>query len=62
MAERKLNCQACYGLAREIGDWPAELKNPAWTTAAGLALYSAKLKLHRPPRTRARGLIGMVAR
>jgi len=62
MAERKLNCQACYGLARDIGDWPVELKNPAWTTAAGLALYSAKLKLHRPPQKRTRGLIGMVAR
>jgi cell division protein FtsA len=62
MAELKLNCQACYGLARDIAGWPAELRTPVWTTAAGLAMYSAKLKLHQTPRRRARGLIGMVAR
>jgi cell division protein FtsA len=62
MAERVLNCQACNGLARGFGDWPEELKNPCWTTAAGLALYSAKLKLHRPPRRRMSGLMGLIVR
>jgi cell division protein FtsA len=62
MAERILNCQAGNGLAKGFGDWPEELKNPAWTTAAGLALYSAKLKLHQPPRRRLPGLMGWVAR
>ncbi len=62
MAERVLNCQAGNGLAKGFGDWPEELKNPAWTTAAGLALYSAKLKLHQPPRRRLPGLMGWVAR
>lgn len=62
MAERVLNCQAGYGLAQGIADWPEELENPAWTTAAGLAMYSAKLKLHRPPKRRARGLMGLVMR
>jgi cell division protein FtsA len=62
MAERVLNCQAGNGLAKGIGDWPEELKNPAWTTVAGLALYSAKLKLHQPPRRRLPGLMGWVAR
>jgi cell division protein FtsA len=62
MAERVLDCQACYGLAKGIGDWPEELESPAWTTAAGLAMYSAKLKLHRPPKRRARGLMGLVMR
>ncbi len=47
MAERVLNCQAGNGLAKGIGDWPEELESPLWTTAAGLAMYSAKLKLHR---------------
>jgi cell division protein FtsA len=62
MAERVLNCQAANGLATEedIGGWPEELKTPLWTTAAGLAMYSAKLKLHRPPRRHAGGLMGMV--
>jgi cell division protein FtsA len=64
MAERVLNCQAGNGLATEndIGEWPEELKNPLWTAAAGLAMYSGKLKLHRPPRRRMTGLMGLVLR
>jgi len=62
MAERVLNCQAANGLAKGFGDWPEELASPAWTTAAGLALYSAKLKLHQPPRRKAPGLIGWISR
>ena len=58
MAERVLNCQAGNGLAKGIGDWPEELESPTWTTAAGLAMYSAKLKLHRPPQAARPGLIG----
>ena len=60
VAERILDCQTCYGLAKGIGDWPHELENPAWTVAAGLAMYSAKLKLHRPPERAARGLMGLL--
>ena len=44
MAERVLNCPARNGLAIGIKDWPDELDNPVWTTAAGLAMYSARLK------------------
>ena len=62
MAEKVLNCQACTGLAKGIADWPEELESPVWTTAAGLAMYSAKLKIHRPAQGRARGLIGLVSR
>lgn len=62
MAERVLNCQAANGLAKGFGDWPEELASPAWTTAAGLALYSAKLKLHQPPPRKLPGLIGWIAR
>ena len=62
MAEKVLNCQACTGLAKGIADWPEELESPMWTTAAGLAMYSARLKLHRPQRHARRGLIGLVAR
>jgi cell division protein FtsA len=62
MAERILNCQAANGLATEddIGGWPEELKTPAWTTAAGLAMYSAKWKLHKPARRTVGGLMGLV--
>jgi cell division protein FtsA len=46
-AERVLGCPARLGLARGILDWPEELCSPAWTTAAGLAMYSARLQLRR---------------
>ncbi len=62
MAERVLNCQAASALAQGIAKWPEEMESPAWTTAAGLAMYSAKVKLHRPPKRRARGLMGLVTR
>ena len=47
MAERVLNCQARNGLAQGIQHWPDELNNPAWTTAAGLAMYSGRLNTHQ---------------
>jgi cell division protein FtsA len=62
MAEKKLDCTACLGFAKGIGDWPEELRSPVWATAAGLAMYSAKLKVHRPPQSRSRGLMGLVMR
>lgn len=62
MAERVLNCPARNGLAIGIRDWPEELDNPLWTTAAGLTMYSAKLKTRREVRRKAPGLVGMVLR
>lgn len=64
MAEHVLDCQAANGLVGEgdIGGWPEELKSPVWTTAAGLALFSAKLKMHRPPARGVNGLMGFVLR
>jgi cell division protein FtsA len=64
LAERVLNCQAANGItsAEDIGGWPEELKSPLWTTAAGLAMYSAKLKLHQPAKRHASGLMGLVMR
>jgi cell division protein FtsA len=47
VAERVMNCQARNGLATGIEKWPAELDNPIWTTVAGLAMYSGRLKLKR---------------
>ena len=35
------SCQARKGLAVGIMDWPEEIDSAAWTTAAGLAMYSA---------------------
>lgn len=45
VAERVLNCQVRNGLPVGIEDWPDELDSPIWTTAAGLAMYSGRIKL-----------------
>ena len=62
MAERVLNCPARNGLTIGILNWPADLDTPVWTTAAGLSMYSAKLKTRKDTRRRAPGLVGMVLR
>jgi len=43
-AEEVLQCQTRFGLTEGIEDWPDELNDPEWCSAAGLAMYSAKLK------------------
>jgi cell division protein FtsA len=45
IAERILNCQVRNGLPVGVEDWPEQLDSPVWTTAAGLAMYSGRLKL-----------------
>jgi cell division protein FtsA len=44
IAAEELGCQSRYAIARDIDDWPASMDDPEWCTAAGLAMYSAKLK------------------
>jgi cell division protein FtsA len=62
MAERVLNCQARNGLAQGIRDWPEEIDDPVWTTAAGLMMYSAKLKARDVAQQRAAGFLGRMLR
>jgi cell division protein FtsA len=62
VAERVLQCQARYGLAVGIENWPEELRDPEWTTAAGLAMYSAKLKVKAAEEKQAAGWLGKVLR
>lgn len=62
MAERKLDCPAYHGMTKGIANWPEELSGAPWVTAAGLAMYSAKLKLQRAPQRRASGLIGLLTK
>jgi len=45
VAERILQCQTRFGLPLGIDGWPEALDDPEWTTAAGLAMYSAKIKV-----------------
>jgi cell division protein FtsA len=62
MAERVLNCQARNALAQGIRDWPEEIDDPVWTTAAGLMMYSAKLKAREEAQQRAVGFLGRMLR
>ncbi len=60
VAEQILNCQARIGLPVGIGNWPDEYNDPAWTTAAGLAMWSGRLKLHRQPKRGAPDLLKLI--
>ena len=62
MAERILNCQAHNGLPTGIQDWPRELDTPVWTTAAGLTMYSGRLKMKREWKRTPTGLAASAAR
>lgn len=59
VAEKVLQCETGWGLPIGIRDWPAKLVDPGWTTAAGLAMYSARLKQRELERPR-RGLLSKV--
>jgi cell division protein FtsA len=59
-AERVLQCQARKGLTAGIEDWPEEMSEPAWSTAAGLAMYSGRLSLRAEMENRAAGLLGRI--
>lgn len=58
-AERILGCPARLGVARGILGWPDELCSPAWTAAAGLAMYSARLQMRRESSSGS-GLFGLL--
>jgi cell division protein FtsA len=62
MAERVLQCPARFGLAVGIRDWPEQLRDTEWTTAAGLAMYSAKLKVQAEHERESAGWLGRVLR
>lgn len=62
IAERELQCQARYGIAIGIDDWPESMEDPEWSAAAGLAMYSAKLKVQFEQQREAQGWIGKILR
>jgi cell division protein FtsA len=62
VAERVLQCQARYGLGIGIQDWPEEMSDPEWTTAAGLAMYSGKLKEQVELQRESTGWLGKILR
>jgi cell division protein FtsA len=62
VAECELSCQARFGLALGVEGWPDDMKDPEWCTAAGLAMYSAKLKDHTREQREATGWLGRILR
>jgi cell division protein FtsA len=62
IAERELQCQARYGIAIGMHDWPESLEDPEWSAAAGLAMYSAKLKSQFEQQKESQGWIGKILR
>jgi cell division protein FtsA len=60
VAARVLNCQTRFGLTVGILDWPREMDDPEWTTAAGLAMYSAKLKAKAQHQRETAGWLGKI--
>ncbi len=62
VAERILECPARIGLAQGFLEWPDELNDPAWTTAAGLAMYSARLRSQVDLVRQSAGMLGRILR
>jgi cell division protein FtsA len=62
LAERVLDCPARIGLPVGIMNWPEALVDPAWATAAGLAMYSARLHTQVDLERQSVGLLGRMLR
>lgn len=62
VAEQALQCQTRFGLPLGIDRWPEALEDPEWTTAAGLAMYSAKLKSQAVQQRESVGWLGKILR
>ena len=62
VAERELQRPARIGLTQGYRDLPVELKDPAWTTAAGLSMYAARLRSQVDLDRRSTGLLGRILR
>jgi cell division protein FtsA len=62
VAENVLRCQARIGLPAGIQDWPEELMDPSWTVAAGLSMYSARLKVQGELERQSVGLLARILR
>ncbi|MCP5112573.1 MAG: cell division protein FtsA [bacterium] len=60
MAERVLDCHARKGLTLGVKNLPDRSNTPEWTTAAGLAMYSARLKVLKNPKPTAPGFWNLI--
>jgi cell division protein FtsA len=62
MAERVVNCPTRNGLPVGIAGWPEEINDAGWCVAAGLSMYSAKLKTRKEWKRTVPGIMGLVYR
>jgi cell division protein FtsA len=62
VAEKVLDCPARVGLPQGIKDWPDELNHPAWTAAAGLSMYAARLRTMVDVEKQSVGVLGRILR
>jgi cell division protein FtsA len=60
VAETVMNCQARNGLPVGIAGLPDEINDPAWCVAAGLSMYSAKLKTRKEWKRTVPGILGLL--
>jgi cell division protein FtsA len=60
VAANELQCQSRFAWTVGIRDWPTSMRDPEWCTAAGLAMYSGKLKEHSARQKEAAGWLGKV--
>ncbi len=62
VAEQILERPARIGLTQGYRDLPVELRDPAWTTAAGLSMYAARLRANVDVERRSTGFLGRILR
>jgi cell division protein FtsA len=62
VGEHILGCQVRLGLGIGLQDWPADLDEPSWSTAIGLAMYSGRLHTQVDMDRRSIGLLGRILR
>jgi cell division protein FtsA len=60
VAETTMNCQARNGLPVGIAGLPDEINDAAWCVAAGLSMYSAKLKTRKEWKRTVPGILGLL--
>jgi cell division protein FtsA len=60
IAAEVLKCPVSNAQPVGIRNWPEDLRDPAWTTVAGLAMYSAKLKSRQEIHRQSYGLLGKI--
>ena len=56
------NARRALAWHRVFWDWPDELNDPAWTTAAGLSMYAARLRSQVDLERQSVGMLGRVLR